>query len=130
MEQSSSKADSHSICQEIHRVLWNPKVYYRVHNNRPLDPIPNQCNPVHTLIPYLRPILKLSSHLCLGLPSVSSHQAFLIKSYMIFPAPTHATCSAHLVLTPKYYDRLEVLTAVKMTILFWGVTPCGLVGRN
>jgi hypothetical protein len=31
MEQSSSwKADSHSASQEILRLLWNPKVYYRV----------------------------------------------------------------------------------------------------
>jgi hypothetical protein len=26
--------------------------------------------------------------------------------------------------------RFEVLTAVKKTMLFWVVTPCGLVGRH
>jgi hypothetical protein len=68
--------------QEIRRLLWNPKIYYRVHNNLPQNHILGQTNPYNHAVS-LRCVLILSSHLRLGL----STSLFLIS----FPTKNHIT---------------------------------------
>jgi hypothetical protein len=92
MEQSPSwEAKSRSASQEILCLLWNPKVYYRVHKNQPLFPILSQMNQTsHTIS--LKSILILSSHLRLDLPSGLFPSGFptkILYAVLISPCVPH-----------------------------------------
>jgi hypothetical protein len=72
-------------------------VYYHVYKNPPLVPIRSQINPVCTTTYCLRSILIVSTHLRLGLLSLSFLLAFSPVSYMHSSSPHsyYMPCQSH-----------------------------------
>ena len=142
MEQSPSwEANSFSASPEIPRILWNPKVHYRIHMCPPPVPILSQLDPVHTPHPTSwRSILILSSHLRLGFPSG------LFPSGFTHQNPVYASPLPHKRYTPtaptisnrrcKPYHPFP-LSSIKTILTPWifhlpgcSVTPCSSLYRR
>jgi hypothetical protein len=66
---TSREAASCEATRKFPNILWNPKVYYRVHKSPQLIPILSQINSVHTNPSYLSEIHFNDIHLPLNLPS-------------------------------------------------------------
>jgi hypothetical protein len=87
MEQSPSwEANRFATSQEIPRILWNPKVRYRIHNCPPPESIMSQPNPFHT------PTWQfLKIHLNIILPSTPGSPQWSLSFRFPHRNPVHAS---------------------------------------
>ena len=100
MEQSpSGETNRFAASQETPRILWNPTVHYRIRKCPPPVPILSQINPVHTPTSHFLKLSKLSSDLCLVLPSGLFPSGIPTKTlYTPLLSPIHAAFPTQLIL--------------------------------
>jgi hypothetical protein len=128
MEQSPSwQVSRFTASQEITRIVWNPKVHYRIHKCPPPVPILNQLDLVHT-----RTSLFLKIHLHITFPTTRGFSKWSISLQVSTPKPCTRLPSSHTsnISRPFHSSRFDHpncigwgVQVIKLLIMQFSSTP-------
>ena len=129
VQSPSREASQSSASKEIPRILWNPKVHYRIHKCSPPLPLLNQINPGHAF-----PFHLLKVHFNIIVPPMrryskwSLHSGFPTKNlYALLLASMHVTCPPTSVFLTRCRRQYSLAITIKLLIIWSSPLPCYLV---